>query len=338
MAGGHLRDLAQANPICTKHSLPTPGNASEKNVILNWTQAVLLSYCSGMAHVMVMQGRQITPESLELIRGLLISNPNWNRTRLSRELCARWNWRNALGRPKDMAARTLLLKLERAGHIRLPARRVPPPNERRNRGVLPVAPPRAPIRGALRELRPLCVAIVAPGSDDARLFNGLLAHEHYLGHRNTVGENLRYLARDRQGRPVACVLFGSAAWKCADRDAFIGWDAAQRQRNLQLLTNNTRFLIPACVQVPHPCLRRDVAAGRWPVMCSGALPGAFAPTGRPSMGIPCRRWKPLWIEAGSKAPATEPPTGCGWARPKGAAATTGKTASGSRSKTCIFTR
>jgi len=200
---------------------------------------------------MVMQGRQITPESLELIRGLLISNPNWNRTRLSRELCARWNWRNALGRPKDMAARTLLLKLERAGHIRLPARRVPPPNERRNRGVLPVAPPRAPIRGALRELRPLCVAIVAPGSDDARLFNGLLAHEHYLGHRNTVGENLRYLARDRQGRPVACVLFGSAAWKCADRDAFIGWDAAQRQRNLQLLTNNTRFLIPAWVQVPH---------------------------------------------------------------------------------------
>jgi hypothetical protein len=46
-------------------------------------------------------------------------------------------------------------------------------------------------------------------------------------------------------------LFGSAAWKCADRDAFIGWDAAQRQRNLQLLTNNTRFLIPAWVQVPH---------------------------------------------------------------------------------------
>jgi len=40
------------------------------------------------------------------------------------------------------------------------------------------------------------------------------------------------------------VLFGAAAWKCADRDAFIGWDRPTRERNLQRLTNNTRFLIP----------------------------------------------------------------------------------------------
>jgi len=50
---------------------------------------------------------------------------------------------------------------------------------------------------------------------------------------------------------VACALFGSAAWKCADRDAFLDWDRATRERNLQKLTNNTRFLIPGWVQVPH---------------------------------------------------------------------------------------
>jgi hypothetical protein len=42
-----------------------------------------------------------------------------------------------------------------------------------------------------------------------------------------------------------------AAWKCADRDAFLGWDRATRERHLQGLTNNTRFLIPAWVEVPH---------------------------------------------------------------------------------------
>jgi len=83
------------------------------------------------------------------------------------------------------------------------------------------------------------------------LFNGLLAGHHYLGHRNTVGENLRYLVRDRMGRPVACALFGSAAWKCADRDAYVGWDRLTRERNLQRLTNNTRFLILPWVVVPH---------------------------------------------------------------------------------------
>jgi hypothetical protein len=198
-----------------------------------------------------MQGRHISEGDLDLVRGLLAAHPDWNRTRLSRELCVRWDWRNALGRPKDMAARTLLLKLERADLVRLPTRRAPAPNGQRNRSIARVAPPDEPLGGALRDVRPLRVGIVAPGSDDARVFNGLLAHEHYLGHRNTVGENLRYLVRDRHGRPVACVLFGSAAWKCADRDAFLGWDRPRRERNLQRLTNNTRFLIPPWVQVPH---------------------------------------------------------------------------------------
>ncbi len=51
--------------------------------------------------------------------------------------------------------------------------------------------------------------------------------------------------------PLACLLFGAAAWHCADRDIFIGWDQSTRKRNLQGLTNNTRFLIPPWVVVPH---------------------------------------------------------------------------------------
>jgi len=204
-----------------------------------------------MTSVLVIQGRPLSGVDIELIRGLLDEHPEWCRSRLSVELCERWAWRNAQGRLKDMAARTLLLKLERAGHIRLPPRRGPSPNGRRNRVVPLELPAPAPIRGTLRDLRPLTVNVVAPGSEDLRLFNGLLAHGHYLGHRNTVGENLRYLVRDREGRPVACALFGSAAWKCADRDAFLGWERPARERNLQRLTNNTRFLIPAWIEVPH---------------------------------------------------------------------------------------
>jgi len=182
---------------------------------------------------------------------IIQAHPEWNRTRLSRELCALWDWRNAAGRPKDMAARTLLLKLDLAGCIALPARRGPSVNARRNLHIAPVPAPEEPISCALRDLQPLGVSIAKPGTPDARLVQGLLAHEHYLGARNSVGENIRYLVRDRFGRPVACALFGSAAWKCADRDAFIGWERTTRERNLQHLTNNTRFLIPRWVRVPH---------------------------------------------------------------------------------------
>ena len=62
---------------------------------------------------------------------------------------------------------------------------------------------------------------------------------------------LHYLARDRNGREVACLLFGPASWKVGVRDAFIGWSAGQRQQGLGHLANNSRFLILPAVQTPH---------------------------------------------------------------------------------------
>ena len=52
-----------------------------------------------------------------------------------------------------------------------------------------------PIRGRLSDVRLRTVKLVAPRSDDSRLFKGLLAQYHYLGHRNTVGD----LPAGRQG-------------------------------------------------------------------------------------------------------------------------------------------
>ena len=37
--------------------------------------------------------------------------------------------------------------------------------------------------------------------------------------------------------------FGSAAWKVAPRDTFIGWSSELRERHLHLVVNQTRFLI-----------------------------------------------------------------------------------------------
>jgi hypothetical protein len=78
-----------------------------------------------------------------------------------------------------------------------------------------------------------------------------LARFHYLGYGGAVGENLQYIVCDRQDRPLACLVFGSAAWKCRDRDRFIGWSAAQQQKQLPLVANNSRFLILPWTRVPH---------------------------------------------------------------------------------------
>ena len=199
----------------------------------------------------VIQGRRLSEADLGLVRHWLATEPGWNRSRLSRELCERWNWRNGVGRLKDMACRTLLLKLERRGQIRLPARQRPSPNALRNSRTQDVPCDRTLIEGALSDLQPMRIEALGAGHSDQRLFRFLLQRHHYLGLRNSVGENLKYLAGDRHGRPLACLLFGAAAWKAKARDEWIGWTSEQRERTLPLLANNTRFLVLPWVRVPH---------------------------------------------------------------------------------------
>jgi len=198
-----------------------------------------------------MQGRTLRPEDVALIRDWLQAHPDSNRSRLSRELCVAWNWRNGAGRLKDMAARSLLLQLEARGEIQLPPRRTASVNGLRNRHVCSIAHDQSAIEGPLQSLQPVRVEPVTQSSSEARLFQFLLQRYHYLGHRNCVGENLKYLARDREGRPLACLLFGSAAWKAAARDQWLGWSAEQRRAHLSLVTNNARFLILPWVRVRH---------------------------------------------------------------------------------------
>lgn len=179
------------------------------------------------------------------------ANPDWSRRRLSLELASRWDWRNGAGQLKDMAARTLLLKLHQRGLVELPPRRQVPTN--RMRCLAPELPrveeSSDDLSCPLEELGSLQVEEVSRNAIERAWVKGALGRWHYLGFKGTVGENLQYVIRDGQGRRLACLVFGAAAWKCQDRDQFIGWSAEQRERNLTLIANNTRFLVLPQVRV-----------------------------------------------------------------------------------------
>ncbi|MCG2742065.1 MAG: DUF4338 domain-containing protein [Syntrophaceae bacterium] len=198
----------------------------------------------------VIQGRTITSADIVLIRSLLRQNPSWSRRCLSQDLCRRWDWRNGKGQIKDMACRALLVKLEEKGEIRLPARRGGRPNHRGYR-IIEVDHDRSAIECDLKALLPVSIELLPADDSRLSLFKLLLHRYHYLGLHTCVGETIKYMAHDRHGRILACMLFGSAAWKAKDRDAFIGWDAAGRERNLFMLTNNTRFLVLPWVRIKN---------------------------------------------------------------------------------------
>ncbi len=204
-----------------------------------------------MSETLVVQGRHLTEEDILHIRRLISDHPQWSRRRISEVLCAEWHWRNGSGRLKDMATRTLLVKLDARGLIELPARRRLPSNRMTSRKMSRQNWDSTPVTGTLHEVGPLTVREVSTDSTARVRFAAALAEFHYLGCRGTVGENLQYIVTTESGRLLACLLFGSAAWKCRPRDQFIGWNPEQRQRNLPLVTNNTRFLILPFVRVPH---------------------------------------------------------------------------------------
>ena len=71
------------------------------------------------------RGRPVTSADV-FIRELIATHPEAGRCALSRRLCEAWKWRQPNGALCDMTCRGLLLLLERAGEIELPAVRFRP--------------------------------------------------------------------------------------------------------------------------------------------------------------------------------------------------------------------
>lgn len=193
----------------------------------------------------------ITDEHINQIRMLIDENPSWNRTFLSKKLCELWDWRSPVGQYKDISCRDMLRSLDEKGLICLPAAQRWPraPGVGADKITI-MEHDIKPIIANLREVAPLKIEIVTARADTT-LFKSYIHQFHYLGFDRSVGESMKYFVYSKSGDILACLMFGSSAWSCRDRDEFIGWDTAQRQAGLHLLTNNSRFLILPGVEVPH---------------------------------------------------------------------------------------
>ena len=195
------------------------------------------------------RGRHIGPADLHDIRTTITEHWASGRSAISRLLCEHWDWRQPNGQPKEMACRALLLVLEAKGAVELPPRlnesfRAP---RRTDRRVFTVDT--LPLEGPVAGFCSLTIRMVRRTPDET-LWDYLVDTYHYLGRPWIVGSCLKYLAY-LDGRLVACLGWGSAAWKVECRDLFIGWDAPTRQANLHQVVNNVRFLILPWVRVPH---------------------------------------------------------------------------------------
>jgi hypothetical protein len=196
--------------------------------------------------------RDIRENDLIDIKKLIEDNPEASRRHLSKLLCEFWDWRQENGIVKDMVCRSLMLLLHRAGHIKLPAARFIARNpivERHKPAELDSSFDTSAIEAPLGKSASAQVIQIRKTAHEP-LFNSLIQSHHYLGYTNPVGEHLKYLFF-MDGRPIACALWTSSARRLKLRDEYIGWSSEAREKNINMIAYNSRFLILPWVKIKY---------------------------------------------------------------------------------------
>ncbi len=175
------------------------------------------------------KGREFSKADLELVREVV----------------------STCGGLKVIECKELLERLEADGLLQLPAlARTKPRGTRTRIPRTERGEPGERIVGTVRDVAPLVLKRVTV-PDDRLLWRELVGRHHYLGHKVPFGAHLRYLIEVSHPvrRVVGCLQVSSPAWKMAPRDRWIGWSDEARQRNLQRVVNNSRFLLLPWVEV-----------------------------------------------------------------------------------------
>ena len=190
--------------------------------------------------------RHFSSDDIQTIHRLIAHSPGLKRTALSRTICALLDWRKPNGELKDMSCRVALLRMQADGLIELPPSQIPQPRRRPQFLASAATDAQPPLVAPVHALAPLQLQQVSAGAGSHR-WNEYIARYHYLGYTPLAGSQMRYNVFAGE-QLLALISFGASAWKLADRDRFIGWDQAQRERNLPLIVNNARFLILPWIQ------------------------------------------------------------------------------------------
>jgi hypothetical protein len=186
-------------------------------------------------------GRWFSFAELQTIRQIIAADPLSSRAQISRQVCQALVWYKPDGGLKDMTCRVALLRMQKDGLITLPPPKRPPKSMLAKITFTTETAPQEAVTTPVHNLPDLQLHPVSQRPQQL-LWREFIHRYHYLGYTPLPGAQMRYLVTS-ENRILALLSFSAAAWKTAPRDNFIGWKAEQRQHNLHLIVNNSRFLI-----------------------------------------------------------------------------------------------
>ena len=193
------------------------------------------------------RGTALDARQLARIQRLVDSGQDRTRQDLAREVCRMFRWRRPNGAWAIRGARQLLIRLDKAGVIGLPAPRRAQGRPQREAvekaaALLCVAGVPATAASSARQGAGSRLVVRPIRSEELPGWRAHMKRFHYLGDAALVGESLRYLA-ELDGELVALLSWGAASLRNGPRDRYVNWDDAARKAKLELVVNNARFLI-----------------------------------------------------------------------------------------------
>ena len=205
-------------------------------------------------------------ESINYLCELIEGNQFLHRSELAEAVCEQFGFFDMRGKAQLGGCLKALRQLEVAGHFVLPAARIMSGRGKSPRRLSEPLELPTEVPQHAGDVKGLSLVRVST-TDQMRMWNEMMINEHPLGAGPLVGRQLRYLIGSDHGW-LGGFGFAAAALQLADRDAWVGWDAEQRQAHLHGVVGMNRFLI-------RPSVRCRNLASKVLSMSMAVLPNDF---------------------------------------------------------------
>ena len=207
-------------------------------------------------------GREFSEEDISLIQTTTKMYPKLSQREIASTLCEWLGWVTPNGKPKRIQCVRFLRELEEEGLIQLPEVRTKNKERTPEKAKTAGRPPEEdPINTQeIRACGEIVLEIVRSGKRLVQ-WRQYMSRYHKRGDPHVLGSQLRYMIKTEE-RDVGCLLFSASSWALAPREKWIGWTSQERKAHLQLIVNNSRFLILPWVQVKNLASRALSMAAR----------------------------------------------------------------------------
>jgi hypothetical protein len=190
--------------------------------------------------IRVFSGRTFSSEDIELIKWARKTYSKLPRYEFAGTVCELLGWNTPAGRAKWQPCLEFLKILEAEGIIQLPA--VKTALQNKSSVHIPALEFNTnDINGEITEYEPIRLTIAQLGQELKR-WRAYVNQYHMLGDKTVFGSRLQYFVKSGDTE-LGCLQFSASSWALEVRENWIGWTVSDRKTRLNLIVNNSRFLI-----------------------------------------------------------------------------------------------